>query len=133
MWADILFKFQWDNDKLSSAVRLGPGFILIILRGFPARKNCLAKNLLEKETRQKASWRFCDHYVWIPQIEKQPKWKYLGNNSGSYWYLHNLRKKMFHGSVEICSFECWRSPSRATISYPFEFRNCTKKTYLTII
>ena len=31
----------------------------------------LAKNPLEKETRQKVSWKFCDHYISVPETEKQ--------------------------------------------------------------
>ena len=43
---------------------------MIILRGFAARKNCLTKNSLETETKQKVSCRFCEHYVSTPVTEK---------------------------------------------------------------
>ena len=46
---------------------------LIILRSFATRKKCLMKNPLEKETRQKVSGKFCDHYVSTSVIEKIEK------------------------------------------------------------
>ena len=43
--------------------------------------------------------------VSTPVIEKLLKWKYLRNNSGNNWYLHDLRKKLLYGFVETCSIE----------------------------
>ena len=84
----MLFRFQWQIDKLALGVRLDPDLFrrrhLIILTEFATRKKCLAKNPLEKETRQKMSWTFCDHYISTPEIKIQIKLKYLGNNSGNY-------------------------------------------------
>ena len=85
---------------------------MIKLRGFATRQKCLMKSSFEIETKQKVSWRFCEHYVSTPVTEQLLKWKHLWNNSGNYWYLHNLRKKMLYISDEICSFEYWRSPLR---------------------
>ena len=70
----MLFRFQWHIDKLALGVRLGSGFISTSpLREFATIKKGLAKNLLEKETRQKISQSFCDHYILIPEIDKQTK------------------------------------------------------------
>ena len=110
----MVFRFQWHIDKLALGVRLGLGYILTsplnnTKRIYNQKEVFSTKKTLEKETSQEISWRFWNHYISIPEIEKQTKWKYLGNNSVNYWYLHNFRKKMFYGSVDICSFECWRS------------------------
>ena len=70
----MLFRFQWHIDKLVLGVRLGPRFIstspLNNTKSFATRKKCLVKNLLEKETRQKNSQRFCGHDISIPEIGK---------------------------------------------------------------
>ena len=72
----MLFRFQWQIDKLALGVRLDPDLFrrlhLITLTEFATRKKCLAKNPLEKETRQKM---YC--HISTPEIKIQIKLKYL--------------------------------------------------------
>ena len=67
--------FQWHIDKLALGISLRLGFISTLPLTYSgcSRKTFLVKNPLEKETRQNVSWIFCDHYVSIPEIEKQTK------------------------------------------------------------
>ena len=73
----MLFRFQWHIDKLALGVYFRPGFIstspLNNTKRICRQKEVFSKNPLEKETRQRISWRFCDHYISIPEIEKQTK------------------------------------------------------------
>ena len=105
--------------KLALGVRLGLGFISTSPRN-NTKRICKQKEVFTEKPirkRNQTKWRFCDHYISIPEFKKQTNWKYLGNYSGNYWYLHNLRKKMFYGFVETCSFKCWRSPLPHYIVY----------------
>ena len=73
----MLIRFHWDIDKLALGVRLGPGFISKSPHNNAKRicnqKEVLCQKPIRKETRQKISGKFCDHYISIPEIEKPKK------------------------------------------------------------
>ena len=73
----MLFRFQWAIDKLTLGVCLGPGFISTSLLNSTKRicndKEVFSEKAIGKRKQTKNSWRFCDHYNSIPEIEKQIK------------------------------------------------------------
>ena len=73
----MLFRFQWHIDKLALGVRLGPRFIstspLNNTKRICNQREEFSETPIRKRNQTKNSYRFCVHYISIPEIGKQTK------------------------------------------------------------